>query len=468
MMQLNSENEFNSENKFNNVNLSDEKKDFLILSYNEGAEDFTLDDCKNKNICTGYVDEVLEKISEENPAFLFVCTQESKASGKTHYQHTLNKMLDNSVYVPLLKVDGSVYTLAKVVKTNKNVRTRIYYNRNRVFNNIITKSYNNTFLKSKSSKFLKKNSNKIINEDETYVDNTTYNKSNLQIENKYIIREVGFYKSKDAGLTKLTKGTIFKGSILTRLEIENTYGERIKFIIVNSHLYFHASNSGNTGLSKRTKQFFDLIDEFKLATYYKKGYNIFFCGDLNFRLSVMNNRISNNTKKISEDIINIFEKEHIRNINKNYQNELYTIIKNIVNKKEESNKELLEKFYENATKFGIHLTCKIHQNSNNTTKSCFRKNLQKGMFNCSHKGTPRIPSMCDKILTAEQNNLLIKSNDFTRLTKLRKSDHFMIALSGKFKKVKNNNFSPRNSNEVKNNFIQRNSIIDLRNNNNEY
>ena len=161
-----------------------------------------------------------------------------------------------------------------------------------------------------------------------------------------------------------------------------------------------------------------------------------------------NSRISNNTKKISEEIINIFEKEHITNINKDYQNELYTIIKNIVDQNGNSNKELLEKFYENAKKFGIHLTCKIHQNSNNTTKSCFKKNSQEGMFNCSHKGTPRIPSMCDKILTAEQNNLLIESNDFTRLTKLRKSDHFMIALSGKFKeiKIKNNNFVQRNSN----------------------
>jgi hypothetical protein len=41
--------------------------------------------------------------------------------------------------------------------------------------------------------------------------------------------------------------------------------------------------------------------------------------------------------------------------------------------------------------------------------------------------------MCDKILIAEHDNILIEKSDFSRLTKLRKSDHFMIALSGKFK-----------------------------------
>jgi hypothetical protein len=414
-------------------------KDFLILSYNEGVENFTLDDCKNKNICKGYVKEVFDKINKENPSFLFVCTQESKANGKTHYQHVLSKMLDKNNYIPLIKVDSSVSTIASIIKTNKNVRTRIYYNKNLVFNKIITKSYNNTFFKSKSSKFLQKKSNTIIPEEQTYIDDTNYNRNNLNIYDKYIIREIGVCKSKSSGLTELTKGTIFKGSILIRLEIENKIGERIKFIIVNSHLYFHTINSsGYTGLNKRKKQFFDLLNEFKLSLYYEKEYNIFFCGDLNFRL--FNKYISyaklslNRSDKISEKIIDIFEKKYSTNINKEYENELYTIIRNIIDSNTNANKKILEKIYENAKKFGIHLTCKIHQNSNNTTQKCYEKNGNgKGMFQCSHKGSPRIPAMCDKILIADHDDIIIEGDDFTRLTKLRKSDHFMIALSGKIK-----------------------------------
>ena len=51
------------------------------------------------------------------------------------------------------------------------------------------------------------------------------------------------------------------------------------------------------------------------------------------------------------------------------------------------------------------------------------------MFNCTSKNKPRIPSMCDKILVADNNQIVINEDDFKVLKELRKSDHFMITLS---------------------------------------
>ena len=72
-----------------------------------------------------------------------------------------------------------------------------------------------------------------------------------------------------------------------RLEVKNKDFEQ-KIIVVNSHLFFDKS-SLNSGLKKREEQFLKIVDEFNLIDYWKKGYNIFFCGDLNFRLYTPNN-----------------------------------------------------------------------------------------------------------------------------------------------------------------------------------
>jgi hypothetical protein len=429
-----------SNEKILNMQLNVKKKDFLILSYNEGAEDFMIENLNNPILKNRY-DEVILKIMTEEPAFLFVCTQESKSSGNTHYQNLLSNMLDqipNNPYKKLLKIDGSVITPASMFTTNKNVRTRIYYNNNRVLNNILTKSYNNTRNKSKSSNFLlpKKSKNTIIDEDESYSDKTDYNEVN-----KFIIRNIGFRKSKDSGLTQSIHRTIFKGSIFTRLEIECRHNIMIKLIVVNSHLYFEAGQA-NTGLEKRKNEFLSLLNEFKLSEYYEAGYNIFFCGDLNFRLTKKLISESNTSQSISNEIIKAFEVNEKKN-NELYQNELYKIINE---KKNNDNdilkKTLLKKFYINALKFGIHLTCKIHQNLKTeipkTGKKCYNAESKNGMFNCIHSRSPRIPSMCDKILIAEHSDIHIEESDFSRLEKLRRSDHFMISLSGKF--IQNDNY----------------------------
>jgi hypothetical protein len=235
-----------------------------------------------------------------------------------------------------------------------------------------------------------------------------------------------------------------KGSNFVLLHIRASNNKLIKFIVVNSHLYFSAkinSKTGKTetGYKKREKEFNDILNEFELEKLYNDKYNIFLYGDLNFRLNPdklnivnINNkqaiidRFNNITNNVSE-----LNKQRI-NINKNIIiNELYSkILNNII--MQNFSDTLLHKFFENAKIFGIYLTCKIEENKNKTGKYCATK-IGNGMYTCEDKGTPRIPSMCDKILVANQNNdIIIEKNNFQRLTKLRRSDHFMISLSTKF------------------------------------
>ena len=55
------------------------------------------------------------------------------------------------------------------------------------------------------------------------------------------------------------------------------------FIIVNTELSYN--DGANLGLSDRQKEFMSLIREFELHKKYKEGYNIIFCGSLNFKLN---------------------------------------------------------------------------------------------------------------------------------------------------------------------------------------
>lgn len=424
------------------------EKDFLIISYNEGADNFSTNEAKME------LTEVIEKIQTENPAIIFVCTQESKSAGNKHLQHVLgNILIDDYNYQLLTKVDASV-SYGSIMK-NKNVRTRVYYNKELVSNEIITKSKNNSFLHTKSLQFRNRN---IINENESY-------KSNLSdLPNKFIIKKVGTCKSKSSGLGSALNLTLFKGSILIRIEIEKN-GKLFKFIVVNSHLYYTPGQGGKNGLEKRYTEFNNLINEFKLNQYYDDGYNVFFCGDLNFRLfkKDIEKDIKKDNLNISQEMINLFEQNKINYFDETHVNELYNAIHIITrNGKTNNNYGLLSKFYENAKKFGIHLTCKIHEKTNNLTPKCYNKKNNKGMFNCTGLDNkyPRIPSMCDKILVANQNDIKFTTEDFKVLRELRISDHFMISLTGEFldnstqapiNKVVINNSMPseiKNSNKV--------------------
>ena len=216
------------------------------------------------------------------------------------------------------------------------------------------------------------------------------------------------------------------------------YVKEYKFIIINSHLYYKKSE--NTGLKKREKEFIDLINEFKLSDYFNKGYNIFFCGDLNFRLnSFINTNTENYNKynKNSKDIINSYF-ENNKNTFKNKYFKKEELTKKIsfnlnsnLNSNLNKNTELLIKFYISIMKTGYHLTCKYKEEENNYTKKINNKIQKNNLETIAKKnGIPRIPSMCDRILYAISNNEFeINTHNFNVYSLPKKSDHKIITLS---------------------------------------
>jgi len=212
-------------------------KDFLIISFNEEEADYS----------KAIMNELLEKIYKELPAIIFVCTQESRSGNSLHFQHIFeDKLKKKNIYDRLLKVDGSKFTFKVGFMNDRNCRTRIFYNKNRIVLNIdgIKKTY--------------KNSKKI---EITSIEKKITDKS---------------------GLHETYSKAAFKNAILTKVILKYKQIE-YKFIVINTHLFF--TDSGLTLLHERKKQFLDLVNEFDLNNLYKiHKFNIFFCGDLNFRL----------------------------------------------------------------------------------------------------------------------------------------------------------------------------------------
>ena len=429
-------------------NMNSVHKDLFFFSFNEGAKDYTLEDCST----------IFTTIMLCSPKIIVICTQESLAEGKTHFQHILNTLLEPTKYKRLLKYDASsksattISILTKSITSklkNKNVRTRVYYNTENVINNIITNSESTSMmsrrLSTSFSNILSTKKFEVIQEKESY------SNKNVKLNNntKLYVTEIGASESKRSGFKSSLNATLYKGSICIRLVIQSTNNNTYKFIFVNSHLLY--KKTGNTGEDIRTKEFISLCKEFKLAKFYKLGYNILFSGDLNFRLFRSNEGNMNESLAISTKIINTIEINNKHSIsNLSQRNELYLIIDKIIKTiKEEKNENELNKLYkfipimnknskdelldlfktfmENFELFGIHLTCKFKENfKNNDAKSCNAK------FNCNPNGYARVPSMCDKILVADHGNIDYNKEDFKVIKESTHSDHLPIIFTCNF------------------------------------
>ena len=407
------------------------EENFLIITFNEGAEDYT-----NTNIAS-----LLAKIIEKQPIIIFVCTQESAFGTKTHFQHVFENNLLKQIphYKRLYKTDGAKFGITLGFKSDKNCRTRIFYNTEIVQNNLLYSGY---FSKSIPSKYSNKSVqiNNSTFENESYKNNTKLNSTSTQ---KFKILKFGKYKSRQSGLTSVYEKTAFKSSILTRVELVDRSNNEYKFIVVNSHLFF--KGNGNTGLAKRTEEFLKLMYEYKLYELYEKGYNIFFCGDLNFRLSNSTFRNKPNIKAHSKSILNqqvkgiIGNKQNLNNYN--IKNELYELLKKKLNNSKNINEStklyklvnLFEQFKTSLQIIGFPLTCRLvegrSRNNQQNKYSCNNKTQNsKALFGCVKNGVARIPSNCDKILFATQQNIKIEKSDLFMPTKPNESDHQLLAL----------------------------------------
>ena len=356
------------------------QKDILIISYNE----------QFKNFDDYHVFSILYKILVENPKIIVVCTQESPGitTIKNSYQKILEKYLNNYNLLDKLYYSSN-FSLKKFNMNDKNVRTYVYQR----------KDYNGV---------------------------------------KYCYLE----KSVKSGLSSVMNGTLNKGSILLKLNLEEN-NQKFDYIIVNSHLFSNKKVLNEIAFAKRKDEFFNLIEEFNLPNNYKRGYNIFFCGDLNFKL--LNPRLYK--KEFDSTIINNYLKNNANKFTEKYKktNELIQILNNNSNSKikklnsisiyKDSFKDMIKNFKENIIKMGYDLTCKykINEKINNEKK----KKLEKGIidnnnFKLKNNSSKYIPSMCDRILFASKNNLDIEQNNFNMYLLPNKTDHKLLTLSFNF------------------------------------
>lgn len=423
----------------------EQTRDFMIITYNEGRSNFS-----HKN-----VDEVVDDIFLKNPLLIFVCTQEA-SSGNIHFQKKLKKELERRhpyKYKILLKFSNIRIGLPG----NKNVKTYVYYLIDRCYLSPDYKKY--TFYKPMiTSHVTEKIGNMQQNPSKKPIhiyENVTYRaKQNYTKNNLFEIIGYGIYNSKHSGLGTIINKTLFKGAIYIRVEIMIN-GKIVKIIVANSHLFFKADKE--TGLSKREKQFLSILSEFNFAKKLKEGYNIFFCGDLNFRFKNTLNKEASLT--FSEKMLRILREEEriMPNMFSKYsiKNELYDYLQQLKTESFVKNNnmiEIVDEFKKSLDTIGFPITCRVIEKKNRlildkdnkTTKEKENKyrciesknaNKSKAIFRC-YKHIELTPSNCDKILFALSSNPVtikpISKNNVRLYPTIDLSDHYTMSLVGDF------------------------------------
>lgn len=426
----------------------EQTRDFMIINYNEGRKDYS-----HKNI-----DEVVDDIFSKNPLLIFVCTQEA-SSGNIHFQKKLKKELEKKhpyKYKLLLKF-SNIYI---GIPGNKNVKTYLYYSLDRCYLSPQHKKY--TFYKpmitshvTEKIGVIQKNLKKPID----IYENVTYKVKNTNNDSKHNLFEIigyGIYNSKHSGFGTIMNKTLFKGAIYIRVEIMIN-GKIVKIIVANSHLFFKADKE--TGLSKREKQFLSILSEFNFAKKLKEGYNIFFCGDLNFRFKDTITKTA--TLTFSEKMLRILREEDriMSNVFSKYsiKNELYGYLEELQNLKKEPITEIVNKFKQSLDNVGFPITCRVIEKKNRVIsdeytndgdikkikekKNKYRciessdSNKDKAIFRC-HKHIELTPSNCDKILFALSDDPVtikpISKHNVRLYPTIDLSDHYTMSLSGDF------------------------------------
>jgi hypothetical protein len=310
------------------------EKDFLLINFNEEKKSFNDNDCMS----------MLIKILLEEPSFIIVFTQDCKTGGKEHYQHLLGERLKENGYNLLVK------------NTINTLRMRIYYNTKKVkFNEkeklwllsrLLTKKGGDKPQRILKSTIVEKKydnvSKNLIKEN---LSKSSNNSKNLE-KDIFLVKKYGIKESKDK---KYGNGLIFM-----RLEISKN-NSFTKFIFVNCDL----------SLKDKDDQLENIINDFKLLYYWRKEYNIFFCGNFNIFEPFLNlikpenfikdysTNISINKKKSSEKIIII--------------DKLSTFLKNKVESSitKTNNKIIPTLLLESIKKLGIHPTYKYIKDQSN-------------------------------------------------------------------------------------------------------
>lgn len=413
----------------------------IVVSFNEAN---TIYDFQDTLI-------IINKIIIQKPLIVIVNTQESLirnvssgVRGKMDFHGPMGKMMKLIHYQKLDEINAAPLKSRIAIGINKNVRTSVYYLTEKVSIHNETNKYlifNKKYMISKNSKLGLIQPNKFTN--------------------------------------GISNRTLFKGSICYDFELQYPNSSRTsKFTFVNSHLFFKPKS--NTGLPKRIKNIELLVQEFGLIKKYNNKTNVFFTGDLNFRMSffVLNKKFIFNLQKteqeINEFILNTvkiylekLKSYYDKNQNKStIQNKLLferNELKQFLNKKKSIT--LYEKFQNSIITTGSNLTFKKITGKSPYQIEWFKRYVKgngdigtltiddvKKIFKISKNKVPRPPSMPDRILAATWDEDIQPFNKNSLKTYLfpNKSDHQMISLDIN---LQNNNLTTGHTNNLKTGLI---------------
>jgi hypothetical protein len=406
-------------------NKNETRDDVLLISYNEDSKQFNVFDTL----------PIITKVNFENPKIIFVCTQESSSRSlssaikTTHYQHVLGVELKKFGYSLASKFDAS-----KSIIFDTNVRTRVYYKNDDVI------IFNNSSIEVSSSLLGKENKYKILTKNEEIRTKGCINCLKTSGEKINISRS----KSGISGLGTTLKSTLYKGSIKVKMTIrKNDYD--YKLIVVNSHLFY--KHNGNTGINKRKEEMIQLIEEFNLINEWYDGYNVFFCGDLNFKIYPYDSKKDKSIQESKKLFSSFRTKIPTEELN-NYDKKSHEIIEKYFSNNSHY-KKVSSDIFKKTNELYIFLQEKYQEVFENEIKNNFYNNLQKSidilgihltnkyvakndsLFYIRNKNNyARIPSMSDRILysLSKENDIKISPYNFDILLIPNKSDHKMITL----------------------------------------
>ena len=182
----------------------------LIFNFDEKGNEYN----NNYNI-----ENFLTDINKK-PNIIFICTQNSISRTDKHLQHIIGKKLPEN-YKRFSKIDATRQSnLKKIIYKNlKNVRTRIYYNTEKVYVDDVFKRFSNQSYKKRS--IFNFSNNSIDENEEKYTISKTNNKPIIIKEYKYRIYTV-----------KGENGRTGLGGIMTSIIFEIN-GIEYQYIICN-------------------------------------------------------------------------------------------------------------------------------------------------------------------------------------------------------------------------------------------
>ena len=341
-------------------------QDICIINFDEKGlkyeSGFKLNNSTNNK--KNYIPEDIQKINLELYSMIIVCTQNSVSgipltSSQNNLQTQLKKYFKNNNFELFSKVDGTMMgnrLLRSAAGLSRNVRTRVYINKEKVkvnfdYKNFKTKSYGNKRGSYTNERSSTSNSN---------IKNKDNDKKEITIDSYQIFR-----KTAESNIRKIGAGIIY-----IKLNFLMSNNKYFPVIIVNNNIVQPNTNSSNKPLNKPKNNNVSVnINKLNNIIGEKEGiFYINYCNSQNSKYKILNkNKKENTIKKLNSNNNKLNYKNTTSILSSNQDTILTEKYDSLVNKNDHS--ELIEKYYEK-----IYADIPTDTNTNNSKIKTFINN----------------------------------------------------------------------------------------------